>query len=633
MSGRPFVLELFIASLLFAAALPASAAALESPTVRQQLGATLLQCKFSTSPEAAAARNNAEQLQAAEGPGRRDKPTPQLQMPPAPLSLAAAGVSVKTRTKTASAGAAGVAAEVAKARKRLHARFRARRRQQRRSRRALSPLDASWFSDFSAGESTFNADAVGEDTTVGSKDDAISTKELRTVISKDLLPEIELALPPLMDWPTPLPREWFSETASGGAEEAWQTYFPAEGKERRARRTKPPPWHADELEGGYQQNYISEDWSNKRETLKKGPGWFEAGVVQEDAYGRPRAPTEASRKFYVDWDTRRQNATFRCSEAGCSARANLTMPRAATEEMKCFLDVLVHPTDFDDPQGLEVVQRITANGRLVSRDCAPQASGCLPQTARTWHACVDHLDVDHLLGVDGKLTVEAQISPWVDECPYEGDLLSGVITLSCFVRERLLKPMLPLKWPSDTIELIRSNVSLECGSPGCEARGRMEFEPLAPHLRCHLGLRIRQTDYDAGNEEVEWVSVNGRLLMEHLNPGRNPCQERLKRKLGNTTRDDGDDHLLLVAGKDVTAEAATGQIEVAAKISDAVDDCALPGGQLLHALAVVICMPRRLPRLPKGFQANAAVSSYSENDNTAVEEVRVVPPGEPHPFG
>merc|ERR1719330_698651 len=281
----------------------------------------------------------------------------------------------------------------------------------------------------------------------------------------------QIAVPRLTK-PTVLPPEWFVESASGGSEEAWQTFASP-----RHPGFRDPPWHPDSAEMGYEQSYSGGNQYIHRRTLKKGPDWFESSIGHFDFFGRQRAPTKATEEFYVEWEVREENATLLCGEAGCKASANVTLPRSEREESKCFLDVLVHPTDFDDAKGREVVQWITANDQVVVTDCTPMASGCNPATARRWHACVERLGVDHMLDHNGSallLSVEAQLSPLVDECPLEGYLLNGVVSLSCFVRAmRRIRPPPTTVAPKrrdepqneTVVTVLKFNTSVQCKSP------------------------------------------------------------------------------------------------------------------------------------------------------------------------
>merc|ERR1740138_174112 len=130
------------------------------------------------------------------------------------------------------------------------------------------------------------------------------------------------------------------------------------------------------------------------------------------------------------WTERAVNTTVTCEAIGCQASSYLQVYDPAREEAaSCKMSFGVHATDFDDKD--EVVQDLTVNGRLVTSSCQI-TSGTCNRSAALW-PCVTETPVDTLLE-DGRLFVQASISESVDECPYDGNLLSGVAVVTCMVR-------------------------------------------------------------------------------------------------------------------------------------------------------------------------------------------------------
>lgn len=63
--------------------------------------------------------------------------------------------------------------------------------------------------------------------------------------------------------------------------------------------------------------------------------WFDSTVAQYDAFGRPRAPSEASERFFVDWAERRRSAAIACQAPGCTGSATLEVFNASEEHRGC----------------------------------------------------------------------------------------------------------------------------------------------------------------------------------------------------------------------------------------------------------------------------------------------------------
>merc|ERR1712008_208887 len=110
----------------------------------------------------------------------------------------------------------------------------------------------------------------------------------------------------------------------------------------------------------------------------------------------------------------------------------------------------------------------------------------------------------------------------VDECPYEGNLLSGVATVTCFVRNRTVEtPVNKTVTPSGAVKksgdkpLPAINVSapLQCSKPGCTATTFLRMDPGLALLggKCKMNVTLVQTDFDSdqGPEQVDFLLLEG----------------------------------------------------------------------------------------------------------------------------
>eukprot|EP00928_Gymnodinium_smaydae_P023942 TRINITY_DN1954_c0_g2_i1.p1 TRINITY_DN1954_c0_g2~~TRINITY_DN1954_c0_g2_i1.p1 ORF type:complete len:670 (-),score=173.40 TRINITY_DN1954_c0_g2_i1:407-2416(-) len=153
----------------------------------------------------------------------------------------------------------------------------------------------------------------------------------------------------------------------------------------------------------------------------------------------------------------------------------------------------------------------------------------------------------------------------------------------------------------------RALAPIACAERGCRAKVQIKINSTEADLEsCKLTVVMNQTDFDASDESVEFVGVDGRNLSSFSPPSRNPCKERAQ---GQT--DVGSPMLLLVDGEDISDEAADGYIEVSAKISDLVDECP-SNGYLFHGLAQVDCVvssPSQVSAGPASLFATAGASA------------------------
>lgn len=460
------------------------------------------------------------------------------------------------------------------------------------------PQDASWFGDFSKSESTFDPDAVDDP---GAEIDPNAG-------AKGLLPN--------QDGHTVEPTEWFQESASGGSTAAWQTFYPGSGSAWRRMKGL-----------SFNNTYLATYMAPQRvvatsgETLKKAAEWFDSNVAQYDAFGRARAPSSLSDGFYIGWEDRQRTTTLTCGLPGCIAHGTLQIAAAELEQTSnCLLDVAVRATDFDDPEGREQVEWVELNGHIIKQECNPKASGCRSGEADDLHPCVSNMNIDHLLRRDGNLNISAKISALVDECPVEGNLLSAVVQVRCFVTGKdnsTTVPWLRPELPSGTGRLpATANATLQCRSPGCAAAAVLQLAPQAANRTCRLTVKVQQTDFGGSLgsvEEVEWIMVNNRTLREHVSPGRSPCKEGARGR-GNATVEP----YVLVNGEDVSAEVAEGAVRISAKISGMVDECATPEGYLLSAEAAITCgIPGEAPQEPRSARLGSGQGVESSNGTAA----------------
>merc|ERR1719310_1133456 len=109
-----------------------------------------------------------------------------------------------------------------------------------------------------------------------------------------------------------------------------------------------------------------------------------------------------------------------------------------------------------------------------------------------------------------------------------------------------------------------------------------------------MNIKINQTDFDqelGSVEQVEWLNIAGRKvppmqIQANCTPGKNSCKNKTK------VKDVVHDSYECVSGEIVNLYAWTGAVNVSAKISDKVDECASQG-YLLDGLVEIICRPNQ----------------------------------------
>lgn len=438
------------------------------------------------------------------------------------------------------------------------------------------PLGASWFDSFHEAESNYDMEA-----------DRFAQHAHGWEYKKDD-PETE---------ETVMKAVFYHESPSGGGGEAWQTHYPAVGKGPAGRPKSIGLWHVNQG-GHWTQDY---QLSEPPEPGPVKPQWFQSGILQYDGWGRSKSPVEGSPKLYSTTHQERSvNTTLSCKEAGCEAFSFLQAFDGIREIGRdCKLSLYLHPTDFDDQYSGERLAFIKVNGVTVNTDCYPMVSGCNASAQMAMFSCVQDLPVDHVIDKTGFLNVSAKISDVVDECPYQGNLLSGVPIVTCLVTPRptpqppaaeAATPSYPVvHTPVADSNYFHIRVPLHCPYRGCVAEASMAISPETAKrvTSCNLNLRVQQTDFDneeGTKEAIEYIEVGGVRVASDMVPGYNPCRSLWA---GKPLSLEQKEHVAL-QDFDVTQNASDGLVSVVAKITDHVDECARDG-YLLNGLAEINC--------------------------------------------
>lgn len=296
----------------------------------------------------------------------------------------------------------------------------------------------------------------------------------------------------------------------------------------------------------------------------------------------------------VIWKLRERSASLMCKMPGCEASAQIRVFEPINETVKsCRLSFLLHPTDFDDPDSGEVLESIKVNTRMVTKSCYPRMSSCNATTQIPMYSCMRDYPVDMLVDEQGLLLISAKISKLVDECPFEGNMLTAVSTLSCLVASTssttttttttaTAEPVLPspLKISMPLVqEPVVMRAPLRCQERGCTAHARFSIDLTETRLKlsgCEISVRINQTDFDredGTDEKIAYIKLNGEVVATDIHPGKNPCTSSWHDRQP-------------LQPSDMEFEALRKKVEgftvldVEAKISDFVDDCAHNGYEL-----------------------------------------------------
>lgn len=338
---------------------------------------------------------------------------------------------------------------------------------------------------------------------------------------------------------------------------------------------------------------------------------FDDSVHQLDVFGRIEDSGDGAENLmrYLSWEERSTNSTLTCKDPGCTAHSSLKAPFDPKTEMakNCKLTVAFHPTDFDDQYSGEQVEWVQVNSKQVSSNCRPMHHGCNATASRPLLPCVQDVPVDMLMKDSGAVTVSAKINALVDECPYKGNLLSGVPMLTCLVTAKEAPKKSPQPEKLATSRQCHFKVPLQCPTRGCEAEIAIPIDDYCATVvgNCKISVLVNQTDYDnkdgSSDEAIEYIKVAGKEVISNKKPGENPCKSAFGGK------PIPDSKLLYKAFTDhpfTHEDIKNSSLLVQGKISRHVDECA-SNGYLFDAMAEVTCTPKASGSFAQEEAANA----------------------------
>jgi hypothetical protein len=451
------------------------------------------------------------------------------------------------------------------------------------------------FNSFSEGESTYKADAdFGQ---------ASSINSAKIMLSDGWAPNFH---PPAgVNVKVGADETFFHESMSGGPDAAWQTHYPALSAGSSGQSgTRVGPWYRTRA-GGWGQGFggVVHNQVNlnnpffKRKMRNDLPAdFFDFSVVQQDDFGRNKFPNLFSSRRLLGWKERAVNASLTCPDPGCTGSAQIHMFDPYTERaQRCVFSFFVRPTDFDQTYSGEEVSWIKVNNVTVKANCQPQVSGCTGNpVSKELHACVAQVPLDKIMTQTGLLEISAKIPEVVDECPYEGNLLSAVPMATCMVAP--LDPSPALIGRNQAMLTVTGNQShmtitapFKCKERGCKAFYNFKHLNLGDqeqYTNCAMRVTVNQTDFDSSfaPELIEYVAVQGTNVSQSVSPGKNPCQA----VLAGEPLSDTEMEYVVVDGVDVTEAVRSGSFTVDGKISDTVDECASQG-YLLDGMITIDC--------------------------------------------
>jgi len=456
-----------------------------------------------------------------------------------------------------------------------------------------SDLPSGWFGDFSQDESTFSKEG-----SAASRDDP----QWAVKYGRD--PNLETEYQNF----EVLPSKFFHESQSGGAKAAWQTNDPSLEASVAGNRVKENPWsRVAGTPSGWVQDY--QTTPDGGAVNPSSADWFDNSVHQVDGFGRKMEPSldDGARLLATGWQEKSVNTTLSCKAIGCNASSSLQLYDPKTQEAKlCSLSIDIHATDYDDDFSREHVEFWKVNGYIATRECNPRARGCNATAERPLYPCLNGFNVDHIINTAGTLLIEGQNSKMVDECPYKGNLLSGVAMATCMVRNKntnttngngndiqmVAKPPAVLFTQSDLF----SKAVLKCDTPGCSAEATVHISPAIALNggKCTMNVSVHQTDFDHNlglPEQIDFIQVEGvNISTAPIQPGKNPCNSEYK----GTNVTVADKIFSAIQSYDithlVTKSDFLGMLKVKGKISDQVDECAFEG-HLLNGNVTVQCVP------------------------------------------
>jgi len=267
-----------------------------------------------------------------------------------------------------------------------------------------------------------------------------------------------------------------------------------------------------------------------------------------------------------------------CSTPGCAATATLQLFNGSKEEGRnCRFSFHVHATDYDNDESLENVEFLKINDLVAVKNCNPGIKSCNLTAGRPLHSCVNDLLVDNIVDSSGTIRVEGKNSKMVDDCPYKGNLLSGIAVATCMVRERQdLQTTMTTTFFSEAL--------LACAEPGCQAESFISVNQklVQAGSQCHMNLTVTNTDFDdSAYELIEFFAVDKTNMSTggNMKPGKNPCNieladvsaaeaKNVDRTFSVLTRYDVTDLI-----KNSEDAARGGCLNISSKISDYVDEC------------------------------------------------------------
>jgi len=288
--------------------------------------------------------------------------------------------------------------------------------------------DPQFFDAFSVGESTWNYDGAqtdrAEDSPYHEYTDGYNVQMTNPYEPNEVAPEA------------------FQETESDGANQVWQTFYPAQKVGPGGHIMKLGQWTADSG-GVYSQAYTNPHDQQISGALSAP--FFDASVKNIDEYGRLKAPFPGNPMLLLAQGYKEQsvNTSVACKTAGCNASSMMIAYDPAKQQgANCRLSVLVKPTDFGHGGSLDFIM---VNNVMISRGCKPDAFySCNNESNILSHmfTCVEDVDIQHLVGADGGIVVTAQISTSVNQsnCSYNGNLLYAIPQVTCLVNDQLAQP-------------------------------------------------------------------------------------------------------------------------------------------------------------------------------------------------
>jgi len=292
------------------------------------------------------------------------------------------------------------------------------------------------------------------------------------------------------------------------------------------------------------------------------------------------------------------NTTLTCAEIGCTASASLFAFDPATEEAQfCLLSVGLHATDFDGDYSREMVKNWNVNNFIVTSRCEPQAMGCNETAWRPVYPCLTDIPVDVMLQTTGSMNISGTLSEFVDECPYEGNLLSGVAFVTCMVRPLETTTTTTTNLVEEAPPVILVSAPLQCSKPGCIAYQEVKINPIFAMMggTCTMNVSVLQTDFDQSLDQpelIEYIRLKGvaENISTDVQPGLNPCVSAYQ----GTPIAEEDKYFSVVENVNVTEAVLNlpvGALVVTGKISKFVDECGSPEGYLLDGVIDVRCEP------------------------------------------